>query len=244
MKKGDFVEVKEGILEPEYGECVLSGWRGKIQDVYNYDGENLIEISWNIETIKKMPIEFIKSSIKDGCSFSEMNLGETDVFILTDYKTDDDKERDKIVLEIEQKYEDLGFDNQEKRISKILDDSDLSVNGKSLRKYREFLIENLKGRILLTGIEDFSWEERFIFGYGSEIEYKELRKTNPSYKDKFKLLKILAVEDGEVDLIAKVSRKSDLKKFEIPLSELKSVDRKSVNYELLDDFSVWIVNYQ
>jgi hypothetical protein len=35
---------------------------------------------------------------------------------------------------------------------------------------------------------------------------------------------------------------SDKKKFVLPLADLKSTDRKSKNYQLLDDYSVWFVN--
>jgi hypothetical protein len=46
----------------------------------------------------------------------------------------------------------------------------------------------------------------------------------------------------EEDIGAKVRRISDSKKFVLGLSELKAIDKKSKNYELLDDYSVWFVN--
>lgn len=97
--------------------------------------------------------------------------------------------------------------------------------------------------MLMDGVEDFPWEERFVFGRGSEKQYAQLRKTRPSYKDTFKLVKILSVDEYEGDLLAKVQRQSDRRTFEIPLSRLKCIDKTSDNYVLLDDFSVWVVNY-
>jgi hypothetical protein len=39
-----------------------------------------------------------------------------------------------------------------------------------------------------------------------------------------------------------VRRKSDGKEFYLGLAELKAVDKSSKNHQLLDDFSVWLVN--
>lgn len=132
---------------------------------------------------------------------------------------------------------------QENRIAKILDSSNTFVNKENLEKYRKYLIEKLKGQVILSGIEDFPWEEKYVFGFGSEEEYKALKKKNPSYTDKYKLLKIEPLNTDFPDLLARLSRRSDLRKFTIPLSTLKSIDPESENYQLLNDFSVWIVNY-
>ena len=44
------------------------------------------------------------------------------------------------------------------------------------------------------------------------------------------------------DLAGQVRRKSDGKEFYLGLAEIKAVDEKSLNYQLLDDYSVWFVN--
>ena len=48
----------------------------------------------------------------------------------------------------------------------------------------------------------------------------------------------------EDDIGANVQRISDNKKFLLGLSELKATDKKSKNYQLLDDYAVWFVNYR
>jgi hypothetical protein len=95
----------------------------------------------------------------------------------------------------------------------------------------------------LTGIEDFSWEEFYLLGPGSKKEYNELKKVNPSYTDKFDLVSLEDEFDDYDGIIANVRRITDKKLFQIPLSELVPTDKKSKNYILLDDYSVWIVNY-
>jgi hypothetical protein len=49
--------------------------------------------------------------------------------------------------------------------------------------------------------------------------------------------------DDDYGLFAKVTRISDKKRFQIPLADLKAIDEKSNNYQILDDYSVWFVNY-
>jgi hypothetical protein len=95
----------------------------------------------------------------------------------------------------------------------------------------------------LTGIEDFEWGELYVFGFGSKREYEELKKTQPSYTDKFNLIDFIADIDDEYDgIFVNAQRLSDKKEFILPLADLKSTDKKSKNYQLLDDYSVWFVN--
>ncbi len=245
MNIGDFVKVRKGLKDPDYQKFDMSEWTGIISKKFDtQEGEmQAIAIQWDIDTLKKLPIEFVKSAIEDGCEFGTMHLTEVDVQIINNDKRDNEKEREKLILDLERKYEYAGFDDQENRISDILESTNIHVNIENLKKYRTFLIQHLKGRILLNGVEDFPWEERFVFGFGSEKEYAQLRKTRPSYKDTFKLVKILSADEYQGDLLVKVQRQSDRRAFKIPLSQLKCIDEKSDNYTLLDDFSAWVVNY-
>ncbi len=111
-----------------------------------------------------------------------------------------------------------------------------------MQRYLDFLSENLDKPCLLTGIEDFKWEEKFVFGYGSQGEYKKLKQTRASYRDTFELVAFEKLDDCS-NIFVKVKRVADKKKFSLQLFELKAVDEKSKNYQLLDDYSVWITNY-
>ena len=44
------------------------------------------------------------------------------------------------------------------------------------------------------------------------------------------------------DIGGRVRRRSDNREFWLGLSELEATDKKSKNYQLLDDYSVWFVN--
>ncbi|MCJ7582605.1 MAG: hypothetical protein MUP98_18985 [Candidatus Aminicenantes bacterium] len=55
----------------------------------------------------------------------------------------------------------------------------------------DYLKKNLSYPCVLTGIEDFNWEEFYVFGPGDKEEYEELKKTKPSYMDTFELLELI-----------------------------------------------------
>jgi hypothetical protein len=136
------------------------------------------------------------------------------------------------------------WDEQEKRIIGVLGKGNTRVTQKTLQTYLTYLRQNLEMPCYLTGIEDFPWEERYVFGYGDEKEYEKLKKTNASYTDTFKLLSLDEDVSEWKGILVHVERAADKKKFTLPLADLEATDRKSRNYELLDDYSVWFVNYQ
>jgi len=139
-------------------------------------------------------------------------------------------------------------DEQDQRIEAILGDfEDLDV-GECVTRFYEHLTKNLQLPCDVTGIEDFRWEEFYVIGPGDPEEHARLRKTQPSYEDIYELLGIekdvcseWMLFSGD-DLGAHVRRKSDGKEFYLGLAELEAVDKDSLNYQLLDDFSVFLVN--
>lgn len=141
------------------------------------------------------------------------------------------------------------MDSQEHRIAEILADGDIDNEGmqekspETIEKYLHYLKTNINFPCLVTGIEDFPWEERYVFGYGDQKEYARLKKDNPSYKDKFEILDFYEDEDFDEQIMVRVKRASDQKVFVLDLDYLKAVDQKSKNYQLLDDYAVWYANY-
>lgn len=140
---------------------------------------------------------------------------------------------------------DRDFEKQEKRIESVFPKriDDISKRTETLDIYKRFLEKNIDFPVKLTGIEDFNWEEFYIFGPGDEREYEELKKTRPSYSDIYDLIRIDEHIEEDYGLFAKVTRISDRKQFQIPLADLKAIDENSKSYQLLDDYSVWCVNY-
>lgn len=134
------------------------------------------------------------------------------------------------------------MDTQEKRIEKILGE-DCEVSKETSSKYMKYLSSSLKFPCKLTGVEDFPWEEPYILGGASKKEYEKLKKENPSYEDQYELIELLTPVDDEFEILAKVKRINDSKIFQIGLSWLESPDKNDSNYRLLNDYSVWHINY-
>ena len=135
------------------------------------------------------------------------------------------------------------YDQYKKRILKIFNKEKVpSVTNKSLKTYLKYLKSHIQMPCQLTGIEDFDWEEYYVFGPGSKTEYEQLKKAQASYTDKYELIDFDDDVDEFYGLMVNMKRLSDRKKFLLPLADLKATDKKSDNYQLLDDYSVWFVN--
>ena len=145
----------------------------------------------------------------------------------------------KILKSVEKNMFDV--DEHEVRVLKNLGGDDVSVSDQSLKRYLEHLNQNVQLPCLLTGGEDFDWEEYYVFGPGDEEEYKELKKTRPSYRDTFELLSFGSWQDRGI--LVDVQRSSDKKHFTLPLADLKVIDKQSGNHQMIEDYAVWFVNY-
>jgi len=129
------------------------------------------------------------------------------------------------------------------KILNVVNEEDMEVNDDNLKKYFDYLNDHLDFSDLVTGMEDFRWEEYYVFGPGDQKEYEKLKKKNPSYTDHYK---ILSLEEYGYDesILVNVKRISDNKKFTLPLADLETVDKDSINLKLLMDFSMWFWNYR
>jgi hypothetical protein len=162
-------------------------------------------------------------------------------------KEEEEEEEDDYYDE-EENLDDEEIDAQDERILKIVGDPEEIEFDDSIDKFYNYLKTNLSLPCEVTGIEDFQWEEYYLLGPGSKKEYQRLKETNPSHQDRFELLGIIRNAESEWamceedDIGASVRRISDKKEFILGLSEIKATDKKSKNYELLDDYSVWFVN--
>ena len=144
------------------------------------------------------------------------------------------------------------FEKQQQRIREIVGFDEegevLSVNAQTLATYRNYLEKHLKSPCYVTGIEDlgcFAWEQYYTIGSAAKKKYKQLKETNPSYRDTYELLGFEDQAKNEFyDLLVHVKRISDQMHFCLPLSDLKAANEDTKHYQLLDDYSVWFVNWR
>ncbi len=139
----------------------------------------------------------------------------------------------------------VDIDEEDERLKLVFGCEEIpEVSEKALREYRRYLSKHLSPGCCVTGREDFLWEEIYVMGPGDPEEYEELKKERPSYTDKYKVEKLNAEPSSEYDIVAIAKRVSDGKRFEIGLAWLEAIDEKSSDYQLLEDFGSWQVNWR
>ena len=239
MRPGSSVKVKQGIFDPGFREFDMSGWQGRVAGI-NHDGdETLVEIRWDSVTLRQMPEKFITGSIDDGCDYAVMFLSQDDVEPAAPRDTESDVEEARSA--IDDRYD--NSDEKGKRIASILARQDLSVNDENQRIYFAWLQKHLHKPILLTGSEDFPWEEKYLLGGWDKDEYEALKKMQPSYTDKFTFTGLVPDIDDRYGILAKVERTTDRKTFTLPLWDLECVDANPTSQGLISDYSYWMTNY-
>jgi hypothetical protein len=132
---------------------------------------------------------------------------------------------------------------QEQRVTEILGADNLAVTLKTLTLYRDYLRKNLDTPCIMTGVEGFPWKEAVVFDYDDKTQSETLKKKQPSRTDIYELKRFEDLIDEVHGILVKVKRVNDNQRFILDLASLKGVDQTSKNYTLLDDYSVWFVNY-
>jgi hypothetical protein len=59
------------------------------------------------------------------------------------------------------------------KILNVVNEEGMDVNGGNLKKYFDYLNDHLDFSDLVTGMEDFRWEEYYVFGPGDQKEYEK-----------------------------------------------------------------------
>lgn len=235
MKIGDSVTVKEGIKSPEYDDLLIEGWVGRILEI----NEDFLTIGLDSITLSQLKEDYIIDSLVNDFEYTLLNLKKDEVEIINPRDSEND-----VILKKKELDSQYSCDEEEKRINNILNTDDISVTQDNLNKYYNYLKDNLKTPCVLTGREDFDWEEPYILGSWSKKEYEKFKKTKPSYTDKFEFISLIEEYDDWKGIYVNVKRLSDKKLFNIPLWDLEGRDKKNSNFLIVSDFSSWMTNYR
>ncbi|MDE5110513.1 MAG: hypothetical protein O4753_04350 [Trichodesmium sp. St7_bin2_1] len=148
-----------------------------------------------------------------------------------------------IVEDDDDEVEEIHEEVFEEKLEEVLGTTTFKVNQTNLKKYLKYLKQNLAIPCLVTGVEEFEWEEYYTVGPGSQKEYQKLKKTQPSYTDEFNILKLDNKLDVEHGILAVLERTTDNLKFTLPLAELEGVVEDSVDAKLLQYYGIWFFTY-
>ena len=220
LKPGNSVVVKQGVKDPDFAKLDLSGWQGRVLiiDSSSNPDHTLVNIEWDSKTLKQIPSWYIEQSETKRYNWNTMILYDTDVekTKARDKKSDVKKIRKKL----ESKYHWLHLGEEGKRIGKILKEVDPNDIMECLFRWAEYLDENLNFPI--TAIVD----ETDDYGPVKEGEKVSI-KSLPHLED---LRGIIA----EIRL--------GRKKYAFPLCDLEVINKKSPDYQLIDDYRIWFAN--
>jgi len=117
-----------------------------------------------------------------------------------------------------------------------------------VQRFHQYLVSKLQLPGLVTGIGPFAWEQRYLNTRNERRYHAASRQTQPSFKDTFALLDVGKGVGAEwmmyplEDLVAHVRRSPDRREFYLGLSELRTLEDASPNYQPLDDYAVWFMN--
>lgn len=151
---------------------------------------------------------------------------------------------DKDFEEDDYEYEEFDPEEFEPKVYAILGNQNLEVNLRNQKKYLSYLKQAIQKPCLLTGNQEFAWEEYYIFGDGTQKQHEKQRKTKASFMDEFTLIGFspnISKSDG---IMVEVERVSDRKKFMLPLWQLEEVEPTTKNSELINNYVTWFEYYQ
>ena len=264
-------KIAAGVILRDRAEPVLERWVGtnvagdaKIRDLIKrffarHGVKSVVMSSGNLGCPHEEGIDFPRGHDCPFCPFWAGKQGSGRRDDLDDWLTDEEVDAyeqededadvdafDDEAAEEEDWEEERDWDAAFARVEAILGDRELDC-GEVLDVLFAHLQANLHLPSEVTGVEDFRWEEPYVFGGWSPQEYKRLKQTQPSYEDRYELLGIDREACSEwmmfdEDIAAHVRRISDGKEFILGLAELKATQKDLPDHQLLDDYAVWFVN--
>lgn len=220
LKKGESVVVRQGVKAPNLEEFEIGGWQGQVVEIDKSSGKDneLITIEWDTLTLIKMPSDYINQSEIDGLDWSSMVLYVSDLekSVSRDSKGNVRKVKDKI----SEKYHWVSLGQEGIRISMILDGVDPHNEMKCLQRWVEHLDKELTFPIQAMVSESV---DNWLIKSGDKVLIKAL----PHIVDMYGVI---------------ASIRLNRKKYELPLCNLKVIDKDLTDFQLINDYRIWFAN--
>ena len=214
FKKGDIVKVKQGVIDPDFGDDI-GGWQGKVSEV---DGD-VVGIDWDRITLFKCPDKYIQRCEEDGLDWEQIYLSIGDVESAIPRITPANLTDIKETIQLKHQWDHLG-ESISKRIHEVLNNTNIADEYAMMGAWEQYLSENLS------------------FPFDAEIT-DEQDSVPLQRGDKTRIHSIIATDD-HYGIIMKLEQGK--KGFDFPLCSIRVTDKSSNNYQIVDDYSVWFSN--
>jgi len=220
MKIGDSVKVKAGVLEPDTEKFEIGGWQGRIVeiDTLTTDEGTLINIVWDKITLQQIPPDYIIQSEIEGLGWDSMVLFESDLEMAV--SRDTVAEVKSMQEELSEKYywSNLGEDGL--RIAEVMAGTDRKDETSCFDTWKNHLNKCL---IFPFKAEVMESEDNEEIKEGTTVEITGLSKMD----DRFGIMATIKTKDVDSGF---------------PLCDLDVTDKKSANYQFINDYTVWFAN--
>jgi hypothetical protein len=215
---GDSVVVKPGVQDPDTAQDI-GGWQGRMTDIIpgEEDKSVIVSIEWDSLTLKNMPTSVIEQCEKEGLDWAVMNLDIRQI----ERSTPRDKPEDvvKVQKQIGQQHV-TGEADQDKRIAQVLTGVDPDDEMAALDAWDEYLTQHL--------------------AFPFEAEVAEFQARGPLQDgNRVQVIRISALDDLRGIIVHVQAGRGE---YDFPLCELEVVDKRSSNYQAVDDYTVWFAN--
>ena len=208
------VRVKAGVLDPDFPDIPLGGWRGRVVEANGGEKPPVYLIEWDRQTVESAHPIYVKRCERDGLDGDKMWLGESDI---------EQDSGDPVPMEqpVDIRTRPLSPDDQDDRIRAILgltgDDPLPDVTKETLSRYQEHLSRHLKPPFEVG------------FSEGGGARYTLIDLVDPGEYDE------------ELGPLALLRRRSEVA--QVRLAEL-SARPGDPRARLLDDYGYWFNNWR
>ena len=218
FRVGDSVRVKPEIKDPDFG-ADIGGWQGRISNIETSENDITVSIQWDSPTLKNMSAAMIEQCEEQGLDWAEMALGANEV----EPAKPRDNERDvaQIKEQLSNKYGWAYLGEEGKRIQQVLAAMEADDDLDEFGAWEEHLEKKLR--------------------YPFEAVIAEEQERGPLRGgDKVSVTGNAEATDEMYGIIVDV--RVGKRNYALPLCDLKAIDKKSPNYQLVKDYAVWFAN--
>ena len=214
LKEGDIVKVKKGVLDPDFGNAI-GGWQGEVSGV---DGD-LVCVELDKITLSECPEKYIQRCEESGLDWEQIYLSVEDIEPaiprITPAVLNDIKE----VIHLKHQWDYLG-ESTSKRIRKVLKDANIADEDDVMGAWEQYLSNQLS------------------FPFNAEIS--EYQDRGPLQKgDKIRIHDLIGSDD-HYGILVKLRLGKNV--YHYPLCIIRVKDKKSSNYRMVNDYSIWFSN--